>query len=125
MEQNIDVDTMINYVINLLKQYDKNVKMDIQNKFSPYRDKIIMEYNNRKIEIPREIQNSAINKWDEINTNKIFQNKKIQLEKKIEKLEKKIIEQDKNINTDYSYYYAIAVFFIIIVAYYLYRYCKN
>ena len=59
------------YVISLLNDYDMKASKGIQTNYNPYNDTIHMTLENeKKIEVPKDIQINAINKWNLMNEEK-------------------------------------------------------
>lgn len=122
----IDINTTILYVIKQLKEFDDNLEKGILLPKSPYHDIVVMETGNGKlIEIPNEIKQQAIQKWEIIKAETVYEKQKKNIEDKIIQLSNKLnedtVENFDNYSYNYGYAFAIIIVIIIIIGFTIYQ----
>ncbi|ARF08840.1 hypothetical protein Catovirus_1_890 [Catovirus CTV1] len=121
----LDVNSAILYAIKQLKEYDDNLEKGILLPKSPYHDFIVMETSDGKIiEIPYDVQQEAISKWEIIKVEMLYEKEKKQLENNIinlsKQLENDIVENFES-NSGSNYILFLLIGAIIVVTIYLYQ----
>lgn len=95
----IDQNLIMSHMFSLLKQYDIDSELKSPTKIDPYRDDLIMKTtDDRYIEIPREIQKYAVQKWIEMKGHKYNKPSYEQIDYLFDEENK--IQNDQDDNTD-------------------------
>jgi predicted nucleic acid-binding Zn ribbon protein len=118
----LNVEKTIEYVFEILKEYEMAINKGEKVEINPYINKIYIPMENEKvIEVPQEIQYEAIRKWN-LEKNKI-KNVKSPVSEKSEKKNKNKHKKKKNKNKS-NYLWLLILLVIIVIAFLIYRYKK-
>lgn len=113
----IDINIVISYTIKQLKEYDDKLSQGILLSKSPYNDKIIMKMENDKIiEVPYEVQQEAIKKWEIIKAESEYEMEKKSLEERIESISNQLNDElTENFEDAETSTYSFIIKFIAII----------
>lgn len=128
-DQIVDINSTLAYVLKLLEKYDKNLEKGIIDDISPYYDKIFMQgYGNKTIEVPYDVQQEAIKKWNVQKLQISYGQEKNKIEKELYILNKQLEELNEDSEEDDSdeknYMYILVVLIVILIVgfgMYMYR----
>lgn len=126
-DQILNIDASISYIMGLLEIYDDNLKNGKIEGTSPYYDKIFMEGKNSKtIEIPYDVQQEAIKKWNVKKMQNNYEQKKTSINNEIKILAKQLKQlDDEEIESDginQNIYVIIIIIMTLVIGFVMYLY---